>query len=1081
MNKNAHVYKTAAGSCILRFVCFSILLGSFALTAQAGWKDPKSPSPMALPPANITGKVTDSKNAPLEGVSVLIRGTKKGVTTNAQGVFTLNNVPENAILVFSSTGFESKEVAVKGNTSINVSLTESVSGLNDVVVVGYGTRTKKDLTGAITQVKATQLENENPKSVQDMLRGNAPGLDVGFDASTKGSNSSLQIRGKGTLTASANPLIVLDGVIYPGGMEDINPNDIGTIDILKDASSAAVFGARSANGVILITTKRGKMGKPVITVNSNVGFNKVVNKPHLLDAYEFLNWRQDVRWAQTGFDSTSKPGVQYKYINPANLPASITTAQWLALDGSAGDPVVAWLNRLSLKPVEIANYQAGKFIDWDKLIYNQQAMQQDHTISISQRKEDLNYYFSLGYLENQGVTVGDKYKAIRTRFNLESNIAKYLTVGTSIQFSERDESSVTVNLGDMIHTTPWGSYYAADGVTLRASPNDDPGNNQHPFLGQAYTDRMYKYDNFFGQLYAKGKLPYGFSYQVTFSPRFDILREYNHQSANNPNLATRKGIVDRRNQTVYSWNLDNIINWTGKYGKHTIEATFLINAEKFQSWNTNIHAENFAPNDNLSYNSIQSATLPFTASTDDQYATGDALMGRINYNYNQRYFLTLTARRDGYSAFGQQNPRATFPSIAASWAISEERFMKNTSKWLDYAKVRASYGENGNREIGRYAALSNLNSGTYTYVTGGGTAYNVGYVSASNLSNPNLKWERNSSINLGLDYSILKGIVSGSIEYYSRTTKDLLVNRTLPSVTGFNSILANLGEVENHGMEFSINTQNMRKRNFEWRSTISFWFNKNKIVHLYGATPDFDATGKQIGTSEKDDIGNGWFIGHNINAVYDYTITGVWSTAEAVTAAKYGYKPGDFKLLDADGDGKYTIADKQFQGNAVPDFSWNLRNEFKIYKNFDFSFTLYAKMGQLTRFNEAKNVDNFYDRSQFYQRPYWTPTNQINDYAAMMSNAGGPVSWNVYRKSTFVRISNISLAYTVPVELTRKWKIEGLKFYVNVVNAAVFSNWKYFDPEYHGGNGDGTTNNINGNTNASPTPRTINLGLNLTL
>ncbi|MCX6207682.1 MAG: SusC/RagA family TonB-linked outer membrane protein [Bacteroidetes bacterium] len=1069
--KNLHFpfWKVPTIACLIAFIC------SLSLDAVAKNRDDGFPSIKNFAGITVSGKVTDTKNSPLDGVSVLIKGTKKGVNTNAQGAFTLTNVPENAILVFSFTGYGAQEYQIKGSAPINISLVEQTSGLNEVVVVGYGTRTKKDLTGAVSQVKATQLENENPKSVQDMLRGNAPGLDVGFDATTKGSNSSLQIRGKGTLTASSSPLIVLDGVIYPGGLEDINPNDISTIDILKDASSAAVYGARSANGVILITTKRGKMGKPIITVNSNVGRNKVENKPHLLNATEFLPWRQDVKWAMAGFDSTSKPGVQYKYWNPTSLPSSLTVADWLALDGSAGDPNVAWLNRLGLKPVEITNYQNGSIIDWDKLIYNQNAMQQDHTISVAQRKEDLNYYFSLGYLENQGLTVGDKYKTIRTRFSLESNIAKYLTVGTNIQFSERDESSVLVSLSDMIHTTPYGSYFAADGVTLRASPNDDPGNNSHPFLGQTYSDRMYKYDNLFGQIYAKGKLPYGFSYSVTFSPRFDVLREYNHQSANNPTLATRKGIVDRRNQSVYSWNLDNQINWAQKFGKHSVEATFLVNAEKFQSWNTNIHAENFAPNDNLSFNSIQSATLPFIASSDDQYETGDALMGRVNYNYNQRYYLTVTARRDGYSAFGQQNPRATFPSAAVSWILTDESFMKSTSKWLDYAKVRLSYGENGNRSIGRYAALSNLSSGTYTYVTGGGAAYNVGYVSASNLSNPALKWERNSSVNLGVDYAILKGIVSGSIDYYTRTTKDLLVNRTLPSVTGFNNILANLGEVQNNGMEFSINTQNMKHKNFEWRTTIAFWWNKNKIVHLYGKTPDYDAQGAQTGTSEKDDIGNGWFIGKNINSVYDYTITGVWQSADAALAKTYGYKPGDFRLQDTNGDGKYTIADKEFQGTTTPDFSWNLRNEFKLYKNFDFSFTLYAKMGQLSQYNESKNVDNFYDRSQYYQRPYWTPTNPINDFAALMSNAGGPVSWNVYRKSTFIRLSNISLAYNVPTELAHKWKLEGLKAYVNIVNSAVFSPWKFFDPEYHGA-GSSTLPN-----NQTPVPITFNFGINLTL
>lgn len=1074
MKKILNAQRAVPSAGMRKLVCILLLAGSFTVNANAERADNRLAA-LNPPPSTITGKVSDGKNAPLEGVSITIKGTKRGVTTNAQGSFTFTNVPDNATLVFSFTGFASKEVSLKGNTSLNVTLEEQVSGLNDVVVVGYGTATKKDLTGAVTQVKATALENENPRTVADLLRGNAAGLDVGYDASTKGNSSSLQIRGKGTLTANSSPLIVLDGVIYPGTLADINPNDIATLDILKDASSAAVFGARSANGVILISTKKGKIGKPTITFNDNIGLNKVERKPHLLNANEFLDWRSDVIWAFNGFDSTSKPGIQYFAYNPTKLPSSISVAQWQALDGSAGDPTVTWLTRLRMKPVEIANYQAGKSLDWEKLIYDQNALQHDHTISISQRREDYNYYFSLGYLDNQGITNGDRYKTIRSRLNLEANATKFLTVGINFQFSDRDESAIPLSLGDVLRTSPWGSIYQDGSTTqLRLSPNDDPGNNSNPFMSQYYTTRMYKYDDFFANIYAKGKLPYGFSYQVNFSPRYEILREYNFQSPNNPLIAARNGIVDRRNQTIYSWNLDNILRWNGKFGKHSIEATFLVNAEKFQSWNTNVHAENFAPNSNLGFSSIQSATLPPVISSDDQYSTGDALMGRINYNYDQRYFLTLTARRDGYSAFGQQNPRATFPSASVAWALSQEKFMRNTSNWLDYAKLRLSYGENGNREIGRYAALSNLSSGTYVFVTPGGAAYNVSQVQSSNLSNPSLKWERNSSVNLGLDYSILKGIVSGSVEYYSRTTKDLLVNRSLPSVVGFNNILANLGEVENKGFEMSFNTNNMKRRNFEWTSTISFWLNRNKIKHLYGATPDYDATGKQIGTSEKDDIGNGWFIGHDIAAVYDYQVAGVWQASEAATAKSFGYKPGDFKLVDQNGDGKYTLADKVFLGSRNPDFSWNLRNDFKLYKNFEFSFTLYAKMGQLYQFNESKNVDAFYDRSNFYQRPYWTPSNPINDYAAINSNAGGVVSYNIYKKATFVRISNVSLAYTVPSAITNKWKIQGLKAYFNVVNAYVFSGWNYFDPEYKGPD-------PNNPTNTAPTPLVLNFGINLTL
>jgi hypothetical protein len=342
-----------------------------------------------------------------------------------------------------------------------------------------------------------------------------------------------------------------------------------------------------------------------------------------------------------------------------------------------------------------------------------------------------------------------------------------------------------------------------------------------------------------------------------------------------------------------------------------------------------------------------------------------------------------------------------------------------------------------------------------------------------------LKWERNSSTNFGLDYSILRGKISGSIDVYNRTTKDLLVNRSLPTVTGFTSILVNLGEVGNKGFELTLNTVNMQLRNFSWNTTFGFWLNRNKIIHLYGATPDYDpVTGKEIGRSEKDDAVNNWYIGKSISVVYDYPIQGVWQTADKALATQYGFQPGDMRLVDGNGDGKYTIADKKFIGDFAPKYSWNMRNEFKIYKDFDFSFTLYARIGQLSTFNEAtngarNNSNNiFYDRVNFYEVPYWTPYNPTNEYGKLGSTRGGGVTWNVYKKSSFVRLSNISLAYTVPAGITQKWKIGGLKFYVNVVNAAVFSKWDYFDPEYHG---------ADGLQNITPTPRTYNFGLNLTL
>lgn len=1052
----------------------TVLMASNPLNAKTVVKEFAAVGP-------VKGKVTDERKAPLDGVSVTIKGSRRATTTNAQGLFQFDNLPDNAVLVFSSTGYASKEYPVaKGISTIEISLSEQPSVLTDVVVVGYGTQTKKDLTGAVVQVKAAALENQNPRSVQDLLRGNAPGLDVGFDPSTKGSNASLQIRGKASLNASTSPLIVLDGVIFNGGMEDINPNDIATIDILKDASSAAVFGARSANGVILISTKKGKGGKPTITFNSNIGMNVLAQMPHMLNGNELINFRMDYEaaakyWFIPGiaptisgvkFDSVSTPGIQHFFKDPRTNPGGLTSAQWLALGGGAttGDPVQVWFSRNEFKPVEYNNYIAGKELNWENLIYNNKAMQHDHTVSIAGRKEDFSYYYSLGYLTNEGLTVGDTYKTFRTRVNLEGQATKFMTIGLNMQYSNRDESSIKVSLSDLIRTTPWGSYYADDNVTLRLSPNDDPGNNTHPFMDQFYTKRMYKFDNIFASGYVKGKLPFGFSYQVNFTPRIDNYRYNVAGSSLDPRYSALKGTVTRRNNFTYQWQLDNVLRWNRSFGDHNIEATFLVNAEKFQSWYTNIDVQNFAPNDNLGYNNIGAATLAPIVASDDQYSTADAIMGRINYNFKKRYFLTGTVRRDGYSAFGLQNPRATFPSAAFSWALNEEKFMKRFDKWLDFAKVRLSYGQNGNREIGRYAALSQLASNKYLYITSSGAVTPVSTVSTTTMSNPTLKWERNESLNFGVDFSIFNGKLGGSVDYYIRDTKDLLMLRALPSVSGFTSVLSNLGAVQNKGFEISLNSNIMKHPNFNWDANLSFWINRNKIVHLYGEVPVLDATGKVTGYKEFDDINNGWFIGKNINSVFDYGIQGVWQISDSALARSYGYRPGDFRLQDTNGDGKYTIDDKVFVGNTTPDLSFNFRNDFKIYKSFEIGISLYAKIGQLSQLNEAKNVDLFYNRSNFYTRPYWTPNNPINDYAAINSQAGGAVSWNVYRKSSFIRLNNLSFAYNLPTNVAKRLKFENAKVYLNAVNPYVYSQWTFFDPE-----------------NKGITPINYNIGINLTL
>ncbi len=1020
---------------------FLALCLPFALIAQVTSKHP------------VSGEVTNSKKNPLHGVSITVKGTSKGTATGAEGRFVLNDVPDNGVLIFSSTGFAPQEIRVSGKATINVTLAESVSALNDVVVVGYGTRQRRDVTGAVAQVKAAQLENENPPSVQDLLRGNVAGLNVTSSTSAKG-GGDLRVRGRSSINAGTSPLIVLDGVIYQGQLADINPNDIATIDVLKDASSAAVYGAKAASGVVLITTKKGTGAKPVITFNTNIGVATLAMNEPLYDGPGFVAWRTDVL---KSINVNAKP---YQFNDPANLPADLTIDQWKAYDNSQGDPVDIWLTRLKLLSVERENYKAGKTINWYDMMF-QKGIRQDHTLSVSGRKEDVSYYMSVNYTNNEGVIAGDQFSAIRTRLNVEAKATKFMTVGINMQFADRDESQVPVNWGQMVNASPYGELYKPDGVTLRDSPNDDIGNNTNPFLDNVYTNRLQKTNSLFGSIYAKGTLPFGFSYQVNFTPTFQFYRYFNGRSAKDFRVSVRKGVATRIDSTLYNWQIDNLLMWNKTFGEHRIDATFLVNAEKLQSWRSQMDNEGFDPNDNLSYHNIGAGIKP-VISSDDQVSTGDALMGRINYSFKDKYLLTTSVRRDGYSAFGLQNPRATFPSIALGWLFSKEKFA--TAKWLNYGKIRASWGINGNRDIGRYLALSDLATGKYQYITPSGTLLLVSQLYVNRLPNQGLKWEKTESYNLGLDYSILNNRISGSVDVYRKSTKDLLILRALPDVTGFANILDNLGEVQNKGIELSINTLNMTRHNFSWRSSVNFSLNRNKIVHLYGPVPMLDAAGKVIGQVERDDVANRWFIGHDIDEIWDLKVLGVWQQNEADQAAKFGVRPGDFKIQDVDNDGKFSDADRQFLGYRNPRFQWTFRNDFTFLKNFDFSFMLYSNWGQQSDYNQAKNNSGFIDRQNSYIFSYWKPENPTNEYARLFSS-NGSANFNVYRKTSFVRISTVALAYSVPTNILNKAKIGGLRIYANVNNAAIYQpNWTFWDAEY-------------GNT---PPPRYYSLGLNLT-
>ncbi|WP_200814350.1 hypothetical protein [Parabacteroides sp. Marseille-P3160] len=510
--------------------------------------------------------------------------------------------------------------------------------------------------------------------------------------------------------------------------------------------------------------------------------------------------------------------------------------------------------------------------------------------------------------------------------------------------------------------------------------------------------------------------------------------------------------------------MDNIIRWKKEYNDiHKFEVTLLQNAEKGQYWQTIAKTSNYSPSDILGYHRLQAGTVPLVSSN-DTYKTGDALMGRIYYSLHDKYMLTASIRRDGYSAFGLKNPRATFPAVALGWVFTSEDFMRKTDSWLNYGKLRLSWGKNGNRDLAdQYTALSDMTSGLHPYIDQNGNIYLSSYLYVNRMANSGLKWESKAAYNLGLDFSLFKDILSGSVEVYTATTHDLLVDRALPEIIGFNSVAANLGELQNKGFEVTLNANIMKRENFEWSGSANFSLNRREIKKLYGDMVDVkDSDGNVIGQKEADDIKNQWFIGQDPDRIWDYERIGVWQLGEEDEAAKYGCQPGDFKYKDQNRDGVMTDNDKVFQKYKTPRFRWTFRNDFRLFKDFDLSFLLYSYWGYYNTFNRAANNSNFPDRCSGYALPRWTPNNPINDYARVGSKNIG----NNYVNRSFIRLDNITASYNVPPKFLKKFFVQNMRLTLSVRNAAMWApEWDFGDPE----------------SGADPTPRTYNLSVNFTL
>lgn len=1040
----------------------------------------------------IRGTVTDAKTGePLIGAAIKVQNGSAGTSTDATGSFRLQ-VPANVVLIVSYVGYESQTVSLGNRLSLEIKLTESSRSLDEVVVVGYGTMRKKDLTGSVVQVRPDKLANENPKTVQDILRG-TPGLQVGYDASAKG-GGSMQIRGQRSVYTAGghnDPLIILDGMLFYGELSEINPDDIGQIDILKDASAAAVYGSKAASGVIIITTKKGRLGKPVVSASVNYGTTTKSAYREVFGPEAYMKYRED--WykkdtygtnATTGnyeaYQTSSMIGKPGYYDNPENLAKyGVSLEQWRAYTtNSTGESDASiYARRLGLEGGVLNDYLAGNTFDWYAHTFRT-GINQDYNTSISGASDKMNYYMSLGYLRNEGAVDYNNYRAVRSNMKLEGKVNKWLDIGANVNFQDRSDGDLTPELGtdywlsNQIRNSPYSHYRNEDGSLAQYPMGDGSikrGTNYD--FDRQYLDLEKGYTVLNSILNVKVKLPFNITYSFNASPRYQWFYNRYFMSAELPeSLPVNRG-VDRESSKRFDWSLNNTIAWEQTFGqKHRVSLTLVQEAEERKYWQDRLEARNILPSDALGFHNTSNATKENSNfSTTDTHQTADGLLARGFYSYDNRYMLNASVRRDGYSAFGQNNPYAVFPALGFAWSFTNEKFFK----WQDImstGKLRVSWGENGNRSLDDpYVSLANLGAGagaTMGYIVGSGME-EIKYLLVDRMANPNLQWEKTASTNIGLDFGFLHDRITGSIEYYSMKTHDMIMFQRLPGFTGFPQIITNLGQVQNKGFEFSVSSANIQNDAFSWNTSLSFSYNQNKIKHLYYQQENIlDAQGNVTGTKEMDDTSNGWFIGKPISTIWDYRVTGIWQANEVEEAKRYNQKPGDPKVannytaddkVNADGSVTpvYNDKDKEFLGQTAPPINWQLRNDFTFFKNWNVSFNIYSYMGHKSVSGNYLNQDNggsliTYNFNTF-AKEYWTPENPTNKYARLDAAAPSGASANKLYNRSFIRLENISFGYTFPKSWTSRFDVSNIKLYGSVRNVAVWQkDWEYGDPETGG-------------------------------
>ncbi|WP_395618568.1 SusC/RagA family TonB-linked outer membrane protein [Aquirufa sp.] len=978
----------------------------------------------------ISGKVTSSEDGlGIPGASVAVKGTTKGTATDVDGNYKIT-VSGSAVLTITSVGYLTQDVTVGTRSQVDVTLAADTKSLKEVVVVGYGTQKKSQMTGAISSVGAKQIQELPITNARQALQGRAAGVDVVQPGSKPGAGPQIRIRGRRSFNASNDPLYVVDGIPLSSGIDDINPNDIVSMEVLKDASATAIYGSRGANGVVIITTKRGKAGSTVVSVDSYYGFNQELGTIGVMNGAQFAEYKRESRRA----------------VGQYTLGAAT----------AAEDAKI-------FEPRELASIATGRSTDYVAGMLRTGAIQ-SHQVSVSGGSEKTTFNISGNFFQDIGVVKTQDFSRYTFRVNLDHKINDKIKIGLStlIVNSIRNGENLNV-LGGAMQENPLGEPYDKDGNLVFLPTND--GLRTNPFselVEGANVDENKRYRTF-NSLFGEWDIAKGLKYRVNFGPDLTVGRAGRFIGAftNNNRGGNATGSINE--QFLFNWTLENIITYNKKFKDvHNLSLTGLQSIQRDRDERTSISV-NGIPVESASYHRLGDANQITGANTDLIEWTLLSYMGRVNYDYKEKYLFTATVRMDGSSRFGANTKFGIFPSFALGWNLSEEPFIKSITE-IDQLKLRASWGAIGNQAITPYQTQALLGRTAYAWDNTAAYGYRP-----NTIGNPDLRWETSTTSNAGLDFSFFRGKVSGSAEYYVTRTTNLLAPQPLPNSIGFGGFTTNVGETQNTGIELTINTVNVDRGGFQWTSDFIFNRNRESIISL--------ANGKV------DDVGAGRFIGQPLSVFFDYKKIGIWQPWEADAARAYGDKVGQIKVEDFNKDGKINADDRQILGSAVPSFTAGLTNRFS-YKGFDLSFFVFARVGQLIRSRFHDNVNQLAGRYNNLNLNYWTPNNLTNDFPQPVVTQEFPKNGSAltYFEGSFFKIRNINIGYNLPDDVAKKLKMQSVRIFASIQQPLILAEYrqkyKGIDPETfvdgEQGVGGGEVN-----ANVSPATSVTTFGLNL--